>query len=770
LIAKQVALRSARKGDFADLVRYLTDAQGKVQRVGHVVVTNCTSDNPLDAAIEVRLTQQQNTRSAADKTYHLIVSFRVSEHPSAEVLRAIEQRLCEGLGFGDHQRVSASHHDTDNLHVHVAINKVHPTRYTVHAPYYDHTTLGKLCEELETTYGLQTDNHAAQQRGAQSRAVEMEHHTGVESLVGWVQRECLDRVQGASSWAELHDTLLEHGLELKTRANGFVFTDREGHHAKASSVDRSLSKPRLEKRLGPFEPSVHSPEDPLITARSRYEKKPLPFKVDTTALYVRYQQEKEHSAQARAAEMTVLRQRQSAELEQLRRMGGFQHAAIKLLGGDRLTKKALYALTAHARKNDLAQLREQHRRERHFLRQQFARKAWTDWLRAQTLSGDPGALRALQAQRTEHGRPEDSSSVVPHHVGRAAIRDDGRRLHVFHGADQSTVDAALRIAVERYGQRLHVAGSDEFKTRVVAAATRAAFPVTFADAALEQRRPTFSPTASQEPINAIFLMAQGHDDLRWMTYRQAEAAGAQVRKGERGTPIQYWKFEDDVLKVDAQGQPVRNAQGEQETQRVRLERPRVFHATVFNATQIDGLLPIQRPEPSEQRWSAIERAEAILAASGATIRHESGNRAFYRTTTDSIHLPQPGQFASADNYYATALHELGHWTGHASRLGRDLSHPFGSEAYAKEELRAEIASLILGDELGIGHDPGQHAAYVKSWIAVLENDPLEIVRAAADAEKIQRFVMSFEQVQQQAQEMKQVPEQVQVAFQSMPAH
>ena len=260
-----------------------------------------------------------------------------------------------------------------------------------------------------------------------------------------------------------------------------------------------------------------------------------------------------------------------------------------------------------------------------------------------------------------------------------------------------------------------------------------------------------NPTTGQryKGINAIFLMAQGHDDLRWMTYRQADAAGAQVRKGERGTPVQYWKFEEEQAKVDAQGQPVRNARGEPEMLRVKLERPRVFHATVFNATQIDGLQPVQQPQPGEQRWSAIERAETILMASGATIRHEGGNRAFYRSTTDSIHLPQLGQFASADNYYATALHELGHWTGHASRLGRDLSHPFGSQAYAKEELRAEIASMILGDELGIGHDPGQHAAYVKSWIQVLENDPLEIVRAAADAEKIQRFVMSYEQIQQQ---------------------
>ena len=91
--------------------------------------------------------------------------------------------------------------------------------------------------------------------------------------------------------------------------------------------------------------------------------------------------------------------------------------------------------------------------------------------------------------------------------------------------------------------------------------------------------------------------------------------------------------------------------------------------------------------------AAVERAEHILKASGATITHAAGDRAFYRPSTDSITLPERGQFPSSDRYYATALHELGHWTGHASRLDRDLAHPFGSEGYAKEELRAEIAAI-----------------------------------------------------------------------------
>ncbi|WP_426107441.1 zincin-like metallopeptidase domain-containing protein [Massilia sp. TSP1-1-2] len=250
-------------------------------------------------------------------------------------------------------------------------------------------------------------------------------------------------------------------------------------------------------------------------------------------------------------------------------------------------------------------------------------------------------------------------------------------------------------------------------------------------------------------INALQLMSEGREDQRWMTYKQAAAVDAQVRKGEKGTPIQYWKFSEDQNKTDAAGKPILDGRGEPIKETVKLERPRVFFATVFNAEQIDGLPPHQ-PRPT-QAWNAVERAEQIMQASGATIRHGEHDRAFYRQSSDSIHLPKKDQFATADNYYATALHELGHWTGHGTRLDRDMVHPFGSEGYAKEELRAEIASMILGDELGIGHDPEQHAAYVGSWIKALEDDPLEIFRAAADAEKIQEYIMGLEQKQVQEQ-------------------
>ncbi len=251
-------------------------------------------------------------------------------------------------------------------------------------------------------------------------------------------------------------------------------------------------------------------------------------------------------------------------------------------------------------------------------------------------------------------------------------------------------------------------------------------------------------------INSLNLMSRAYTDPRWLTYKQAVSLGAQVRKGEKSTLVQYWKFTEERIKEDDNGNPVLNSEGQPIKEQVRLERPRVFYASVFNAEQVDNLpeLDIKAPD-----WDPLERAEQILQSSNTVIRHGEADNAFYRLTTDSIHLPHKHQFPTPDRYYATALHELGHWTGHESRLNRDLSHPFGSEGYGREELRAEIASMLLSGELGIGHDPGQHVAYVSSWIKALQEDPTEIFRAAADAEKIQDYVLALSQQQEIAQKV-----------------
>ena len=180
---------------------------------------------------------------------------------------------------------------------------------------------------------------------------------------------------------------------------------------------------------------------------------------------------------------------------------------------------------------------------------------------------------------------------------------------------------------------------------------------------------------------------------------------------------------------------------------MQLERPRLHVYSVFHASQLqtrDGE-DIPPYEPQELAWDPFDRGEAMLMNSGASISHDQHDRAFYRLDTDEIHLPPREHFPDAGNYYSTALHELGHWSGNADRMNRTFG-PHGSELYAKEELRAEIASWMLNQELGLPHQPDQHVSYVDSWVSVLQKDPYEIMRACRDAEKIKEYIMGMEQV------------------------
>jgi putative DNA primase/helicase len=258
----------------------------------------------------------------------------------------------------------------------------------------------------------------------------------------------------------------------------------------------------------------------------------------------------------------------------------------------------------------------------------------------------------------------------------------------------------------------------------------------------------YNPTTGNRyrGINIVALMAMDFSDPRWMTYKQAQGQGWQVRGGEKATQIQHWIWEEARLRLGRNGEPELDDQGKPIKELVRLERPGVIVAAVFNAQQIEGIPSLEAKR--DLGWNPIEQAEKLLKASNARVHHSAQGGAFYRLATDTIHLPNQDRFSSAGDYYSTALHELGHWTGHPDRLDRDLENPFGSAGYAREELRAEIASLILGSELGIGYDPSQHASYVDHWIQILTESPKEILYAAADAERISEYVLCIEEKQE----------------------
>ena len=249
--------------------------------------------------------------------------------------------------------------------------------------------------------------------------------------------------------------------------------------------------------------------------------------------------------------------------------------------------------------------------------------------------------------------------------------------------------------------------------------------------------------------NSLHLAAvaqqRGYSDNRWGTLNQINRQGGRIRKGERGVSVLWVQQTRRVKATDEKGKPVLDSDGKPTYREERLNPPHVKTYTVFNAEQADRLPA--RPNPSaEPVWKAHQKAEKVLKASGVPIHNRSGDQAYYNLSKDEIVLPDKRQFPAASHYYQTALHEVGHATGHPSRMNRPslqkgVEAGFGSEAYAKEELRAEISAMMTGERIGVGHNPSRGAAYVENWVAVLKKDPLEIRHAAGDAQKMSDYVI-----------------------------
>jgi antirestriction protein ArdC len=220
-------------------------------------------------------------------------------------------------------------------------------------------------------------------------------------------------------------------------------------------------------------------------------------------------------------------------------------------------------------------------------------------------------------------------------------------------------------------------------------------------------------------------------DPRFCSYKQAADRGWQVRKGERGTTIFFFRR---MLVED------RNAAPEAEDRTKAVPVLRTF--TVFNGSQIEGIPAYVAPSAVEAPWRRPEAADIILSNSKAIIRI-GGDRAFYSPSHDFIQLPPPASFESPVAFASVALHEASHWTGGKDRLDRGLSSRFGSAAYAQEELRAELASVFLGKVLDLPSDIPNHASYLGSWIETLKADKREIFRAASDAQRIADYLLAF---------------------------
>jgi antirestriction protein ArdC len=237
-------------------------------------------------------------------------------------------------------------------------------------------------------------------------------------------------------------------------------------------------------------------------------------------------------------------------------------------------------------------------------------------------------------------------------------------------------------------------------------------------------------------VNVLILwgavIERGFVGKSWLTFRQALSLGGNVRKGEHGTTVVYadrFTPEDERRRAERDG-----------------DEPGVIpflkRFTVFNTDQCEGLPgELVTAPPPVPEGLILPQVEALVAATGADFRI-GGDRAFYSPAHDYVQVPRPDAYFEPVNWHRTALHELGHWVGHPSRLARDLSGMFGSALYAKEELVAEMTSAFTCASLGIVPTV-RHADYLGSWLEVLREDDRAIVRAASAASKAADYLLAF---------------------------
>lgn len=225
-------------------------------------------------------------------------------------------------------------------------------------------------------------------------------------------------------------------------------------------------------------------------------------------------------------------------------------------------------------------------------------------------------------------------------------------------------------------------------------------------------------------LNVFLLASAGYMSPHWATYKQAQKMGGQVRKGERGIPVVFWKWPEPEKETDAEG---------------KKRGPILRYFRVFNAEQCEGLEEYCTV-PEHPAVPPIEAGEKIAAgyADGPSVSI-GGGRAFYEPSSDSVTVPNRAQFDNPEEYYSALFHELAHSTGHRSRLDRDgvtNRVRFGSHEYSREELVAEMAAAMLCGECGLAPATiDNSAAYVASWLKVLRSDARAVVAAGSQAQR-----------------------------------
>ena len=482
--AKQGDIQPKPQSGIQGLASYMDKPEAIVR------ISNCCFNSLPEAAKEMQAVQKKNTRSKNNKTYHLIISFREGEQPDKKILEQIEDRIVENIGFGEHQRISALHTDTNNWHLHVAINKVHPCTYRNVEPYYDKFKMSEACRELEKEFGLLPDNGIQPNRKIPiNPATDKEAHTGIKSLVSWIRENAAKEISEALSkdnltWPELHKTLNQYGLTIRPRGAGFVIQDLgSGLTVKASSVDRAFSKKNIENKLGKYQEAtiIHTPQ-------RQYQEGPVQRPTpERDRLWEQYQKERKQNRRTRGEYLkTINHQRREylrgvfADIRQRKQES--QSSAIL----NWRQKKRVYAALQVERLKALEKARLMYGRNPELVNHKYPGLTWTAFLQRKAENGNRTAVNLLRQGKgvSIHNQANyihciskerpiykdikyqvDKRGRIRYQIKNGWILDAGARIQP-GSTDREVLVASLQIAIGKYGKRLEVKGDRNFVQQV----------------------------------------------------------------------------------------------------------------------------------------------------------------------------------------------------------------------------------------------------------------------------------------------------------------
>ncbi len=497
---------------FTHTAEYVMDVKGDGEKVAWYRISNCQSETPAIAIAEVLATQSANKRTKSDKTYHLVVSVPHWESLTREQAADIEDTICAGLGFSDHQRISAVHQNTDHFHLHIAINKIHPTTFHCIEPYYPYYKLDNLAKELEIKHGLYQDNRIGQGKHF-AKVGEMEVHQQEESFLRWLHENIGDQLkevlQKAQHWQDVHDLFGAYGAEIKPRGAGLAIATLDGKVGiKASSLDRKLSFKSLTDRFGEYQ----SPQDKK-KIHKQYQLG-LGKPPGMSALYVEFKKGREINCQARTKALTELRSEHNEKRANLKNWYRQRRASVRSnIVMDKRTKRAAYHELSQEMKKDFVQLKQYEREQKLTIREELPTQTWDEFLASRAEEGDSEALRILRRRKTYRKEIsetlltiesfEEARDIIKTHFRPTVLRngkviyraqdggvvsDEATAISVPQVTEAATL-LALSLADERFhGKAVIVEGSDEFKLHVARLSAFEGLSIRFADPVLEKDR------------------------------------------------------------------------------------------------------------------------------------------------------------------------------------------------------------------------------------------------------------------------------------------